>query len=72
MLDANDGKLIWSRNAVSDTKAKESGWGFTGYPVVMDDKLLSQLPESLQLMTLLPENHSGSGLTGEEATVHHI
>jgi len=72
VLDANDGKLIWSRNAVSDTKAKESGWGFTGSPVVMVDKLLSQLPESLQLMTLLPENHSGSGLTGEEATVHHI
>ncbi len=39
-LDALDGKLIWSRNAASDTGAKLPDWGFSGSPLVAGDLLI--------------------------------
>jgi outer membrane protein assembly factor BamB len=35
-----DGSVVWSRNAVSDTNAKESGWGFAGSPLVVGNLLV--------------------------------
>jgi outer membrane protein assembly factor BamB len=37
MLDARDGSVVWSRNAATDTDAKDSGWGFTSSPLVVND-----------------------------------
>jgi outer membrane protein assembly factor BamB len=41
VLDANDGSLIWSRNCASDTRTKDSGWGFTGSPLVTGDIVIA-------------------------------
>ncbi|HKP73293.1 MAG TPA: PQQ-binding-like beta-propeller repeat protein, partial [Pyrinomonadaceae bacterium] len=36
-LKADDGTVVWSRNAASDTQTKVPGWGFSGSPLVMDN-----------------------------------
>ncbi len=37
VLKADDGSVVWSRNAVSDTKSKLPMWGFSGSPLVVGD-----------------------------------
>ena len=39
-LDADDGAVVWSRNAASDTDAKLPYWGFVGSPLVVDDTVI--------------------------------
>jgi len=36
-LDARTGAVVWSRNAVTDTGAKDPGWGFASSPLVVND-----------------------------------
>ena len=36
-LDANTGKVVWSRNVATDTNRKVPDWGFASSPLVMDD-----------------------------------
>jgi len=39
-LDAGSGAVVWSRNAASDTGAKNPGWGFAGSPLVVGDLVI--------------------------------
>jgi outer membrane protein assembly factor BamB len=39
-LDARDGSVIWSRNAVADTGATIADWGIAGSPLVVGDVVI--------------------------------
>ena len=39
-LDARNGDLIWSRNAIDDADVEHSGWGYSGSPLVIDDLVI--------------------------------
>jgi len=40
VLDAGDGAVVWSRDAVADTGAKLPMWGFSSSPLVVDDLVI--------------------------------
>ncbi|MGH9163630.1 MAG: PQQ-binding-like beta-propeller repeat protein, partial [Vicinamibacteraceae bacterium] len=39
-LDADDGGVVWSRNAAADTDVKVPYWGFAGSPLIVDDVVI--------------------------------
>jgi outer membrane protein assembly factor BamB len=39
-LDAHSGRLIWSRNILSDNQAENLEWGMAATPLVVDDKVI--------------------------------
>ena len=39
-LKADDGAVVWSRNAAADTQTKMPIWGFSGSPLVLDDQVV--------------------------------
>ncbi len=39
-LDAMNGKLIWSRNPISDADVEHSGWGYSSSPLVVNDVVI--------------------------------
>ena len=40
VLNADDGTIVWSRNAASDIEAKVPDWGFSSSPLVVDDVVI--------------------------------
>jgi outer membrane protein assembly factor BamB len=42
VLDAKTGKLIWSKNILSDARASNLQWGMSGSPLIVDDKVIVQ------------------------------
>ena len=46
-LDADDGTVLWSKNAASDAKAEVPTWGFSSSPLVIDDLVVVAVPGQL-------------------------
>lgn len=42
VLDAKTGKLVWSKNILSDARASNLEWGMSGSPLIVDDKVIVQ------------------------------
>lgn len=40
VLNADDGSVVWSRNAASDTQTKLPTWGYSGSPLVIGDMVV--------------------------------
>lgn len=47
VLDAVDGRIIWSRNAAVDAKTEVPIWGFSGSPLIVDGQVIVALAGSL-------------------------
>ncbi len=47
VLNASDGSVVWSRNAVYDAKIKVLPWGFTSSPLVIDSMVIVALSGKL-------------------------
>ncbi|MCP9495285.1 MAG: PQQ-binding-like beta-propeller repeat protein [Pyrinomonadaceae bacterium MAG19_C2-C3] len=41
-LDAKTGKMIWSRNILTDNDAENLQWGMSSSPLIVDDKVITQ------------------------------
>jgi outer membrane protein assembly factor BamB len=39
-LDANNGKVVWTRNVATDTKQKVPEWGFASSPLIVNDVVI--------------------------------
>jgi outer membrane protein assembly factor BamB len=46
-LDARTGAVVWTRDAASDTKTKNPGWGFAGSPLVVGDLVIVAISGTL-------------------------
>ncbi len=47
VLDANDGRMVWSHNAAADTDTKIPIWGFSSSPLVVDNLVIVATAGSL-------------------------
>ena len=78
-LDAGNGKVVWSRNAATDTGRKIPEWGITSSPLVVDDIVIVAVSGTLaayDLATGKPRwvgpQHGGSYSSPQLATIDGV
>ncbi|MCP4451046.1 MAG: PQQ-binding-like beta-propeller repeat protein [Planctomycetes bacterium] len=65
-LDADDGSVVWSRNAASDAKIKVPHWGFSSSPLVVDDVVIIAAAGKLAAYDLATGDLRWLGPDGED------
>jgi len=60
-LDPGNGKVVWSRNAASDTGRKIPDWGFASSPLVVDDIVIVAVAGTLVAYDASTGNRRWSG-----------
>lgn len=63
-LDAETGKVVWSRNAVTDTGAKVPIWGIAGSPLIVNDLVVIAVAGNLVAYDLASGKPRWSGPAG--------
>jgi len=66
VLDANDGSVVWSRNAAADTQTKVPKWGFSSSPLVVDDVVIIAVADKLAAYDIATGDPRWSGPDGED------
>jgi outer membrane protein assembly factor BamB len=78
-LDAATGKVVWSRNAATDTDMKAPDWGFASSPLVIDNVVIVAVSGTLAAYDVatgeprwVAPSHSGSYSSPHQITINGI
>lgn len=73
-LDAANGKVVWSRNAATDTSKKVPEWGFASSPLIVDDVVIVAVSGTLAAYELATGKPRWTGPTqlGSYSSPHQV